>query len=194
MELRDDNVILRDFREDDIEDIIRWQTVERELQLWNLPWEDDKQLNTEEYREKIFSLLRKRTDEDTMKTTFQICINDESETHIGWCNVYKIDKDFKFTDGDGEYTVGIDIPEHKVRRKIYATAAWKLLIEYLLSHDIDNVYTQTWSGNYRLISLAIKVGFEECNRKSAQRAIRGNSYDGLTFKLNIAKFNKLNKK
>ena len=51
-----------------------------------------------------------------------------------------------------------------------------------------DIYTETWSGNYPMIAMAEKIGFEECNRKRNIQVVRGNSYDSLTFKLNINKF------
>lgn len=67
----------------------------------------------------------------------------------------------------------------------------KLLIDYLRSNGVKDIYTQTWSGNLRVIGLATKIGFEECNRNLNERFVRGASYDGLTFKLNIIKFNEV---
>jgi len=50
------------------------------------------------------------------------------------------------------------------------------------------VYTQTWSGNKRMIGLAQKLGFEICQLVPNKRRVRGKLYDGLTFKLNVDKF------
>jgi len=113
------------------------------------------------------------------------------KTHIGWCNVYHIDNEFNYTINGGYCTIGINIPCLKARRKGYATSAWKLLIEYLLSKNIEDIYTQTWSGNTRLIALANKVGFEECNCNIGERSVKGVLYDGLTFKLNKWRFKQL---
>lgn len=42
-----------------------------------------------------------------------------------------------------------------------------------------------------MIHLAEKLGFEECCRKKALRLVRGQRYDGLTFRLNVAQFYKV---
>lgn len=188
MRIENNKVILRDFIEKDIEDMIRWETVDTEWQLWDAPWETDEEFDCEKYKEKILKAINNNKNNNSMRYKFQISIKDGLETHIGWCNVYKIDSNFKYTAEGGNYAIGIDIPEEKVRRNGYGIAAWKLLIDYLISNDIKNIYTQTWSGNTRLIGLANKIGFEECNRNINERFVRGASYDGLTFKLNIAKF------
>ncbi|AWZ48594.1 hypothetical protein C3495_07080 [Clostridiaceae bacterium 14S0207] len=190
MRLENDKVILRDFIKEDIEDIIRWESIETEWQLWDAPWENNNEFNSQEYKEKTLYLLSNKKDDVCIRHKFQICIKDQYETHIGWCNIYKINSDFKYTTSKGNYAIGIDILEVNVRRNGYATAAWELLIDYLISNDIKDIYTQTWSGNLRLIGLATKIGFEECNRILNERFVRGTLYDRITFKLNITKFKK----
>jgi len=69
-------------------------------------------------------------------------------------------------------------------RKGYASAAWKLMIEYYYSNGIEDIYTQTWSGNERGLGLMTKFGFEKCHRNVYSREVRGNLFDGLTLRLN----------
>lgn len=57
-----------------------------------------------------------------------------------------------------------------------------------MKNEISEIYTQTWSGNKRMIGLANKISFEECMRKSNIHKFNGKLYDDLTFKLNIEKF------
>lgn len=63
-----------------------------------------------------------------------------------------------------------------------------MFIKYLLERGEAPIFTQTWSGNHRMIHVAEKIGFEECRRKKDLRMVRGERYDGLTFKLNVEKF------
>ena len=44
MEFRDRNVVLRDMREADIEDEIRWNTLETQWAQWDAPWESLEEL------------------------------------------------------------------------------------------------------------------------------------------------------
>ncbi len=198
MEIRNHKVILRDFIESDIDDRIYWETVETEWKLWDAPWEyrEGEVFDSIGYR--IESLKRlaedKRKDENRMRRSFQICIKDESRKHIGWMNSYNIDDNYRYTIGPGHCAIGIDIPDISSRRKGYATASWDLFIHYLLSNGIEDIYTQTWSGNGRVIGLMKKLGFEECNRIKEYSTIRGQLYDGLTFKLNKEKYNDFHKK
>ncbi|MDD2494480.1 MAG: GNAT family protein [Tissierellia bacterium] len=103
-------------------------------------------------------------------------------------NKNSIDDNYCYTNGDGKLTIGIDILDLNSRRKGYATEAWSLYIKYILDSGIDDIYTQTWSGNIRVIGLMKKLGFFECNREKGLRIVSGELYDGLTFKLNIKKY------
>ncbi len=44
MEIKYQNVVLRDMRESDIEDEIRWNTVETQWAQWDAPWEMEEEL------------------------------------------------------------------------------------------------------------------------------------------------------
>ena len=48
---------------------------------------------------------------------------------------------------------------------------------------MDELHTQTWSGNIRMLRCAEKLGFVECNRNVGAREVDGKKYDGLTFRL-----------
>lgn len=191
MEIIDDKVILRDFIESDVDDWIRWNTVDTEWQLWDAPWEYDEGGNAfdpVQYRAEVLQWLAEEKDDNRVRSSFQVCVNDSARTHIGVCNSYKIDGDFDYTAGDGLRTIGINIPPLSARRRGYATAAWRLFINYLMIHGAAEIYTQTWSGNERVIGLIQKLGFEERGRRRGARRVRGRAYDALTFRLNMQLF------
>lgn len=129
--------------------------------------------------------------EETERTGFQICIKNDSEDYIGWCNSYFIDDECNFSEMGNKCVIGIDIPERSAHRKGYASSALQLFIDYLFSCGKKEIYTQTWSGNMRMIRLANKLGFEEFKRKPDLRTVRGQKYDGLTFCLNHKLYQKL---
>ena len=56
-------------------------------------------------------------------------------------------------------------------------------MNYYFDSGVDELYTQTWSGNVRMIRCAEKLGFVECNRNVGTREVDGQKYDGLTFRL-----------
>lgn len=189
--LKDDQIILRDFKDSDIEKRIYWETTETEWQLWDAPWETEslteieKKKELEDYIENMKGWAEKfHTMPDTQRRYgFQICTCEDN--YIGWCNSYYIDEEYNYSKSGTKCTIGIDIPEIYQRGKGYAFHALCLFIDYLLKHGEDEIYTQTWSGNKRMIHLAQKLGFEECCRKSEIRKVRGKVYDGLTFRLNM---------
>ena len=56
-------------------------------------------------------------------------------------------------------------------------------MEYLYSKGINDIYTETWSGNIRMIRIAEKVGFKVCRINRGACPVNGKIYDGYTFKL-----------
>jgi RimJ/RimL family protein N-acetyltransferase len=117
-------------------------------------------------------------------------MKDSEKTYIGWVSSYDIDDDCAYTENPGHCTVGIDIPDISARGKGYSYQALCVFIRYLLEHGESEIYIQTWSGNERMIHIAQKIGFEEYCRKTGIRSVRGGTYDGLTFKLNLNRFKK----
>jgi RimJ/RimL family protein N-acetyltransferase len=194
MELKNDLVILRDFAQTDIEKRVFWETVENEWQLWDAPWEyegkekDELIRDLEEYETKMHLWVAEQKEENDLRTGFQISINDDTRTYIGWCNSYKINDNFEITQAKGHCAIGINIPTMMARGKGLATSAMTLFIDYLMKNEVNEIYTQTWSGNKRMIGLANKLGFEECMRKTNIYKVKGKLYDELTFRLNLDKF------
>lgn len=194
LEISDSKVVLRDFKDSDIEKRIDWETKETEWQLWDAPWQyenltkEQKEKEFKEYMENMQSWVRKyRVMSDAQERTgFQICTKEGN--YIGWCNSYFIDNEYNYSLDGSKRAIGIAIPETLQRRKGYAFHALCLFIDYIVSHGESEIYTQTWSGNERMIALATKLGFEECFRKIDFRTVRGNKYDGLTFRLNMERY------
>lgn len=190
------NIILRDFIESDIEKRIYWEKEETEWQLWDAPWETEG-LTEEEKEAQLLSYIDtmhkwaehyRNISDDEKRYVFQIATNDSEQNYIGWVSSYDIDDDYNFTEEGGRLAIGIDIPEMAARGKGYAYQALCAFIDYLFAHGETELYTQTWSGNERMIHIAVKMGFEECCRKPGIRLVRGKNYDGLTFKLNREKY------
>ncbi|MGL5675078.1 MAG: GNAT family N-acetyltransferase [Cellulosilyticaceae bacterium] len=197
--LYNDKVVLRDFIESDIEKRIYWETVDTEWQLWDGPWEYE-ELNAKQKEDDLKKYIEtmgkwvniySEMPKDVKRTSFQITLNNANSTYIGWCSSYKMNNQYEFSKEGTMRAIGIDIPDTSARNKGYATATLVLFIQYLLDQGETAIYTQTWSGNTRMIALAGKLGFEECNRKVNFRTVRGTLYDGLTFRLNLKKFEAL---
>jgi RimJ/RimL family protein N-acetyltransferase len=65
-----------------------------------------------------------------------------------------------------------------------------LFIRYALESGAEEIYTQTWAGNYPVLGLMEKVGFELININKKYRVVKGEEVDGYTLKLNLGKFGK----
>lgn len=187
MELKFKNIVLRDMRESDIEDEIRWHTVETAWGDWDGPWEPIKPVDVEQELEWI----RARKPDHRLSLE----IDTADGVHIGAVNTYCIDENFDWYKLDGEearqklnWAVGIDINESSYWSNGWGTQALTAFVKYHLEGGYTNLYTQTWSGNIRMIGLAKKLGFVECCRKEKIRLVRGGEYDGLTFRLDETAF------
>ncbi len=172
-------IILRDMTIEDIDDYVIWNTNEIEWQDWDAPWETKDAINTENLKSKFFQRLNRKMPK--ARSRLEICtIHGE---HVGWVTSYHVDGNEK------QLAIGIDIPSNKFRGKKMGELAFTLFISYLLKSGVVlGIYTQTWSGNYRMVRLAQKCGFNVVNREVNFREIRGKLYDGLTFKLDESLF------
>ena len=155
MILKDDTVLLRDFKREDIAKRIEWETEKTEWQLWDGPWEyeglteEQKKENLQKYIKALeeWAAICESLSDEMPRKSFQVCL-----------------------------------PEESARGKGLATHALRLFMAYLRTLGFTELYTQTWSGNERMIGLAEKLGFTECCRKPKLRTVRGQQYDGLTFR------------
>ena len=79
--------------------------------------------------------------------------------------------------------VGIDICEPDMRGIGIGTNALRAFMNYYFENGENELYTQTWSDNVRMIRCAEKLRFTECDRDAGTREVGGQKYDGLTFKI-----------
>ncbi|MBQ2202118.1 MAG: GNAT family N-acetyltransferase, partial [Clostridia bacterium] len=104
--------------------------------------------------------------------------------HVGWVCRY-----FDLGDVDNPEkipAVGIDVPERDARGCGVGTEALREFIEYLRANGARRVYTQTWSGNARMLRVAEKLGFVPYACVKDLRTVRGQKYDALTLKLELS--------
>lgn len=62
------------------------------------------------------------------------------------------------------------------------TNALRVFMNYYFENGANELYTQTWSGNARMLRCAEKLGFVECSRNTGTREVDGRKHDGLTFR------------
>lgn len=194
MKIEYGDIILRDSTEQDIEDEIRWNTVETQWALWDAPWEMEEELpkfNPEAYRKT--ELARLSQPKPDPRTCLEVDTADG--IHIGSVASYFVDENYDWIVRSairpGQLffrTLGLDISESRFWGRGLGRQALTAWISYFLEHGEKDLYLQTWSGNIRMIRLAGRLGFTVCQRREKARLVRGGTYDGLTFRLNPDEF------
>lgn len=189
MQIKYQNIILRDYREADIEDDVRWRTEETAWMLWDAPWETDEDgadLHEDKLRERFTKFLHKPKEGHRLSME----IDTADGVHIGVVTAYCIDDEYSWQEnlpkerwGTARWALGIDVCESNYWSEGWGTQAFTAFVKYFLDAGYRDLYTQTWSGNEWMIGLAKKLGFRECCRKVGIREVRGGNYDGLTFRL-----------
>lgn len=190
------DIVLRDMRESDIEDEIRWNTVETEWALWDAPWEMEMELlkfDPEKFQWEELEALKKPKEEP--RWGFELDTADGR--HIGSVSSYLIDENWDWIRlrdvKPGQKTfhaLGIEICDSRYWNCGLGTQALAAFILYCLEKDCEDICLQTWSGNFRMVQCAEKLGFTVCHREVGSRHVRGGIYDGLTFRLDLDRFHK----
>lgn len=194
MQIKYQNIILRDMRESDIDDEIRWYTTETDWALWDAPWETEEEVRSfdpEKHRQKELEWIGTRKHDHRLNLE----IDTAGGVHIGAVSAYCIDENFEWRKLSAEedrqklnWALGIDICDGTYWSGGWGTQALTAFVKYHLEAGYANLYIQTWSGNARMVGLAKKLGFRECCRKKGIRQVRGGTYDGLTFRLDREAF------
>lgn len=169
-------LVLRDIESRDVEDFVRWYTIDTEWMNWDAPWETSDDIDVEAVRQ----FYGKRVAATTTGTRHRFQMETTQGEHIGWVTSYRMP--------DEHPAIGIDIPNPVFRNRGFGRLAYQMFLQYLLSEGHEKIYTQTWSGNLPMIRLAEKVGFIEVDRQVNQREVKGALYDGLTFLLEVPRF------
>lgn len=199
MQIRYKNIILRDMIESDIGDNIRWNTTEREWELWDEPWEEDEPFDLAQFRkneQRDFKILEELKKVNPFRWVLEI--DYEDGTHIGTVDTYLLDDNYKRVtrkeikeNQHFSYALGIAIFEPFYWNRGLGTQALTAYIQHHLKNKNMEIYLQTWSGNIRMVKSAIKLGFYICDIQKDIRDVSGSKYDGLTLKLDLDKFQKI---
>ena len=191
MRIEYQGIVLRDMEEKDIGDWLRWRTVETAWGDWDAPWEPFAPIGEEAYRLRELDKLRKPRPDHRLRLE----IDGPDGVHIGAVSAYRLDDDFNWSASSGgendrraKWALGIDICESARWSGGLGTRAFTAWVRYWLEAGYTDLYTQTWSGNARMVGLAEKLGFREYCRKAGLRQVRGGTYDGLTFRLDREAF------
>ncbi|MBU5437820.1 GNAT family N-acetyltransferase [Tissierella sp. MSJ-40] len=174
------DVYLRELLKEDVEKYIRWNTIETEWTKWDAPWEKIES-KVEKIRDEFMEMFNKP--KPKVSGRLNICYKDD--TLIGSVNAYYIGSDKQ------NLAIGIGIRESSYWGKGLGKQAFSLWIAYLFNTTrLDNIYTETWSGNFRMIGLAQDIGFCEVAEERSIKTIEvdGKLFDGIVFNLKRNRF------
>jgi len=193
MEIRYRDIILRDMVESDIEDWVRWNTIDTEWMDWDGPDLDPGEpFDADAYRAESLEMLRHPREGD-YRNFFELSTGDGQ--HIGMVSSYATGADFRHLSWKEAkeadqfwFTLGIVICESRNWCHGLGAQALTAFCKHFIYHGKTALRLQTWSGNIRMVRCAEKIGFCEINRFVGNRHIRGGVYDGLTFQLDLDRF------
>lgn len=168
----------KNFEDQDLKKIKEWYTDITEWKLWDAPWEEV------EYDEDKQRMYRRQRTENLPCFEYEIIYDKK---HVGWISAYYMTDDFKYNElkKTDKIAIGIDIPDESVRGKGIGVCAINKYLKYFKKLGYSKIYTQTWSGNTRMIHVAEKVGFREINRFKEIRSVNGKKFDALTFEIDL---------
>ncbi len=191
MKIQYKQIILRDVVESDIEDQIRWCNEETAWSDWDAPDEPIEPVDPESYRAEALRKMKESLPK--VRNAFALAAADGR--HIGSVTSYLIGEDCQWIShaeaqekGVYRWTIGVDICESSYWGKGLGTMAIAAFCKYFLDSGRTDLYTQTWSGNERMLRCAQRIGFAECHRIVGDRNIRGGTYDTMTLKLDLDSF------
>ncbi len=171
-EIKGQKVTLRDLTDADLNDYRKWFTKGQEWTKWDAPWEEMSDIFAQNFIQRLSNQLSKEPQE--IRTRFEIEVNS---THIGWVSSYFIERN------PGFLAVGISIPEENYWAKGIGKEALQLWIGYIFENcGLEYIYCETWSGNERMVRLAISIGFEIIENDKILE-FNGMQYNKLKFRI-----------
>ncbi|MCK9557531.1 MAG: GNAT family N-acetyltransferase [Candidatus Cloacimonetes bacterium] len=171
-EINGQKVTLRDLTEADLNDYRKWFKKGLEWTKWDAPWEEMSDTFAQSFIQRLSNRLSKGPQE--IKTRLEIEVDG---THIGWVSSYYIESK------PGFLAVGISIPEEDFWGRGIGREALQKWIGYMFkNHELDYIYCETWSGNERMVHLAISIGFEIIENDKVLE-FNGRQYHKLKFRI-----------
>lgn len=188
MEIKHGSVVLRDYRETDIEDDVRWMTTETGWMQADTPWEEFEPVDPEKLRADLRSMVG-RYAPGQMRSRMEIVAG---QTHIGFVCTYPLAADFSkdgCVEAAGEKptvrAVGIELCEPSFRRRGLGALALEAWMEYLRDRGEAELYLETWSGNEAMKGCAEKLGFTLCHCTPGIREVKGEGFDALVYRAKL---------
>lgn len=189
MEIKYQDVILRDFRESDIEDEIRWMNIDTAWMKADTPWEEFEPSDPDELRQ-IWMDNIQNMPPDALRWRLEIEVDGK---HIGFVSAYFVDENFEWIsfmdvkeDTKVHRALGIEICEPDYWCRGIGAKALSAFMQYHSEHGGSDYVLETWSGNHRMVKCAEKLGFTVCKRDVGIREVNGEKYDAITMILRKA--------
>lgn len=91
MEIKYKNIKLRDFLQSDIEDEIRWFTIQTAWMTADTPWEKIVPADTEELRREMQEFAKIKLQPNEIRSRLEVEVEGK---HIGFVSCYMLDSDF----------------------------------------------------------------------------------------------------
>lgn len=164
-------VTLRDTTTADLTDYRAWFTPGLEWTKWDAPWEE----MSEDFAASLIDRLSKRIQlgPQELKSRLEIWVDN---THIGWVSSYHIGKTQE------HLALGISIPEMAFWGRGIGKEALEMWAQHLFqANPLEQMYCETWSGNERMVRLALSLGFELIESDRVVE-VNGRLYQKLKFK------------
>lgn len=187
MKITFENITLRDYVLSDVEDEVRWTTVETEWFRSDTPWMELEPVDADELRADMSEIINSMP-ENAVRWRFEIEVDGR---HIGLVSSYYLDNNFEYTpwknidqtknasQNNSIRGLGIEICEMEYWGKGIGTKVLTALMGYYRSFGEDRFLIETWSGNHRMLGCARKLGFYEVKRIKGAHIVNGTEVDDL---------------
>lgn len=187
MKIDIDDITLRDYVIADVDDEVRWTNVDTEWFRSDTPWMALEPVDADELRADMAGIIDSMS-EDAIRWRFEIEVDGR---HIGLVSSYYLDENFEYTpwdkidqnknapDNHSVRALGIEICEMEYWGKGIGTKALTALMEYYRSFGETRFLIETWSGNFRMLRCAQKLGFCEVKRVKGAHIVDGTEVDDL---------------
>ncbi len=186
MEITCQDIVLRDYRESDIADDIRWMNVDVAWIRADTPWAPIEKVDPEAFREEMLEYLASQP-ENGLRWRLEI---EHNGRHIGFVSSYLLDEHFDWVPphetGDPlafRRALSVAVCVSDLWDQGIGTRALKTFMNYYREQaGIEEFYLETWSGNHRMLRCAQKLGFRTCKKEPAIHTVAGKKYDALVLK------------
>ncbi len=185
MKIRFENITLRDYILSDVEDEVRWTTVETEWFRSEAPWMKIEPADADELRNQMAEIISSMP-KDAIRCRFEIEVDG---CHIGTLSSYYLDENFEYIpwdlidqsknaiDNNSIRCLGIEICDMNYWGKGIGVKALTMAMRYYHSFGENYFLIETWSGNLRMLRCAKKLGFYEVKRIKNVHVVDGQEYD-----------------